>query len=106
RSIMGSLPVTERDAMRTLVKCSALAVILCGGCATDPYLQDSATVGASGQYSAPAINLIDGKRKEYLLGSHLPRDSRENSEYTRTMSPRAYEQGQREQGGMDPRLPM
>ena len=93
--------------MRTLFTCSALAAVLvCAGCAIDPYLQDSATVGASGQYTTPAINMVDGKRKEYLLGSHLPRDSRENSEYTRTMSPRAYEQGQREQGGMDPRLPM
>jgi hypothetical protein len=72
----------------------------------DPYLQDSATLGASGQYGAPAINIVDGKRKEYLLGSHLPRDSRENSEYTRTMSPRAYEEGRRDQNGMDPRLPM
>jgi hypothetical protein len=93
--------------MRAFITSGAIAALLAStGCAIDPYLEDSATMGASGQFGAPAINFVDGKRKEYLLGSKIPRDSRENSEYTRTMSPRAYEQGLREQGGMDPRLPM
>ena len=93
--------------MRAFITFGAFAAALAAsGCTIDPYLQDSATLGASGQFGAPAINYVNGQRKEYLLGSKIPRDSRENSEYTRTMSPRAYEQGLREQGGMDPRLPM
>lgn len=93
--------------MRAFLTFGAFATLVASsGCATDPYLQDSATLGASGQFGTPAIHYVNGQRKEYLLGSKIPRDSRENSEYTRTMSPRAYEQGLREQGGMDPRLPM
>jgi|KBSMisStaDraftv2_1062788.scaffolds.fasta_scaffold30297_5 hypothetical protein len=93
--------------MRALITFGAFGVLIASsGCAMDPYLKDSATLGASGQFGAPAIHYVNGERKEYLLGSKIPRDSRENSEYTRTMSPRAYEQGLREQGGMDPRLPM
>ena len=55
------------------------ALFLSAGCATDPYLQDSATLGASGQFGAPAIHMDDGKRKEIMVGSRISRDSRENS---------------------------
>lgn len=75
------------------------ALFLSAGCATDPYLQDSATLGASGQFGAPAIHMEDGKRKEVMVGSRLARDSRENAESVKTMSRRSWEEGRQEKPG-------
>ena len=76
------------------------ALILCAGCASDPYLKDSATMGASGQYGAPAIHLgADGKRQEFMVGSRIPRESRESAESVKTLSRQAYKEGRDEKPG-------
>ena len=79
----------------------AMAVlILCAGCATDPYLKDSATMGASGQYGAPAINLgADGKRHEFMVGSRIARESRESAESVKSISRQGYKDSIMERQG-------
>ena len=78
----------------------AIAALFLAGCATDPYLKDSATMGASGQYGAPAINMsADGKRHEFLVGSRIPRESRESAESVKTLSRQAYKEGRDEKPG-------
>lgn len=79
----------------------AMAVfLLCGGCATDPLLQDSATMGASGQYGAPAIHVgADGKRHEFMVGSRIARESRENAESVKNISRQGYKEGRMEKPG-------
>ena len=72
------------------------ALFLSAGCAADPYLQDSATLGASGQFGAPAIHMEDGQRKEIMVGSRIARESRENSESVKSMSRRGYEENRME----------
>ena len=91
--------------MKTLLTAVVVAATLClGGCA----MQDErAFASAVGQHDEPTVSSKDGPRREFLLGSRIPRDSRENSEYTKTMSPRAYENARHEQTGIpDARLPM
>ena len=86
---------------KIIVAGGAMAVlVLCAGCATDPYLKDSATMGASGQYGAPAIHLgADGKRQEFMVGSRIPRESRESAESVKTLSRQAYKEGRDEKPG-------
>jgi hypothetical protein len=89
--------------MSKLVLGGAFAVLfLCAGCATDPYLQDSATLGASGQFGAPAIHMDDGKRKEIMVGSRIARESRENSESVKSISRRGYEENRMEKPSGSP----
>ena len=86
--------------MSRLVLGGAVAALcLAAGCATDPYLQDSATLGASGQFGAPAIHMKDGKRQEFMVGSRIARDSRESAESIKTISRRGYEEGRMEKPG-------
>jgi len=96
-----SLPLTTSETtMSKIVMGGAFAALfLSAGCATDPYLQDSATLGASGQFGAPAIHTEDGHRKEVMVGSRLTRDSRENAESVKTISRRGYEEGKQEKPG-------
>ncbi len=79
----------------------AMAVLfVCACCATDPYLKDSVTMGASGQYGAPAINLgADGKRHEFMVGSRIARESRESAESVKTLSRQGYKEGRMEKPG-------
>lgn len=87
--------------MKTIIAGSAIAVLtLCAGCAQDPYLKDSATIGGSGQFGTPAINIQpDGKRQEYVVGSRLPRESRESAESIKTISRTGYKDGRDEKPG-------
>jgi hypothetical protein len=78
------------------------ALFLSAGCATDPYLADSATLGASGQFGAPAIHMEDGHRKEIMVGSRIARESRENSESVKSISRRGYEEQRLEKPGSSP----
>ena len=89
--------------MSKIIWGGGLAALLLGaGCATDPYLQDSATLGASGQFGAPAIHMEDGKRKEVMVGSRIARDSRENAESVKSISRRGYEDGRMEKPSSSP----
>jgi len=86
--------------MKTILAGGALAALfLSSGCATDPYLKDSVTMGGSGQYGAPAIHWDEGKRKEVMVGSRLARESRESSESVKTISRRGYQEGRDEKPG-------
>ena len=85
--------------MKIIVAGCAAALTLCAGCAQDPYLKDSATLGASGQFGTPAINMQDGKRHEYVVGSRLARDSRESAESIKTISRTGYKDGRDEKPG-------
>jgi hypothetical protein len=86
--------------MKMIVVGSAIAVLtVCAGCAQDPYLKDSATLGASGQFGTPAINMQDGKRHEYVVGSRLARESRESAESIKTISRTGYKDGRDEKPG-------
>ena len=86
--------------MSRFVLAGAVAALsLAAGCATDPYLKDSATLGASGQFGAPAINMKDGKRHEFMVGSRIARESRESAESIKTISRRGYEEGRMEKPG-------
>ena len=75
------------------------ALFVCAGCATDPYLKDSATLGASGQFGAPAIHMKDGKRQEMMVGSRIARESRESAESVKTIGRRGYQEGRNEKPG-------
>jgi hypothetical protein len=67
------LKAKSETTMSKIVMGGAFAALfLSAGCATDPYLQDSATLGASGQFGAPAIHMEDGQRKEFMVGSRIP----------------------------------
>jgi hypothetical protein len=78
----------------------AIAALFLAGCATDPYLKDSATMGASGQFGAPAINVAaDGKRHEIMVGSRIARESRENAESVKAISRQGYKEGRIEKPG-------
>jgi len=79
----------------------AMAVLfVCAGCANDPLLKESATMGASGQYGAPAINMgADGKRHEVMVGSRIARESRENAESVKAISRQGYKEGRIEKPG-------
>jgi hypothetical protein len=77
-----------------------MAVLFLAGCAADPYLKDSATMGASGQFGAPAINMgADGKRHEIMVGSRIARESRENAESVKAISRQGYKEGRIEKPG-------
>ena len=86
--------------MKMIVAGGIAVLSLCAGCALDPYLKDSVTMGASGQYTTPAINVgQDGKRHEYMVGSRLARESRENSESVKTIGRQGYKEGRQEKPG-------
>jgi hypothetical protein len=86
--------------MKMIVAGGIAVLVVCAGCAQDPYLKDSATVGASGQYGTPAINIQpDGKRHEFVVGSRLARESRESAESIKTISRTGYKDGRDEKPG-------
>jgi hypothetical protein len=86
--------------MKMIVAGGIAVLVVCAGCAQDPYLKESATVGASGQYGTPAINIQpDGKRHECVVGSRLARESRESAESIKTISRTGYKDGRDEKPG-------
>src|SRR6185436_17290524 len=51
RFVPGTISIKETEAMRALITFGAFGVLIASsGCAMDPYLKDSATLGASGQF--------------------------------------------------------
>ncbi len=55
-------------------------------------IQQTASMSATPDSDPGYMNVKDGKRQEVLVGSRLPRESRENAEVTKTVSRRAYEE--------------
>ena len=72
------------------------ASTLMAGCADAPkYAQVSATPESDGGY----MHVYNGKRQEYLIGSRLGRDTRENAESVKAMGPRAWKEVMTDKAG-------
>ena len=78
----------------TLVTC-ALAALLVAGCAT----QEGASMKSVGKSDAPNVNVKDGERHEFMVGSRIARPTRESSELVKSISRRGYEEGKIEKPG-------
>lgn len=75
--------------MRALVLVATVAVSCAiAGCASQQVASMSATPDSDAGY----MNVKAGKRQETLVGSRLPRDTRENAEQTKTVSRKAYQE--------------
>ena len=75
--------------MKTMIVIAAASLVFVG-CA----MQDQrASASAVGQHDEPNVNTKDGQRHEYMVGSRIPRDSRENAESVKAVSRRGYEEG-------------
>jgi hypothetical protein len=73
--------------MKRLLLVAALSATFgLAGCASQQVASMSATPDSDAGY----MNVKDGKRHELLVGSRLERESRENSESTKTASRRAW----------------
>ena len=82
--------------MKTMLVAGAVAAsFLCAGCAT----QEGASSQALGKSDAPVINVKDGKRQEYVVGSRLARETRESPELVKTISRKGYQEGRDEKPG-------
>ena len=82
--------------MKTMLIAGALAAsLLCAGCAT----QEGASSQALGKADAPNVNVQDGKRHEYVVGSRLARETRESPELVKTISRKGYQEGKEEKPG-------
>jgi predicted small secreted protein len=82
--------------MKTMLIAGAVAAsFLCAGCAT----QEGASSQALGKADAPNVNVKDGKRHEYVVGSRLARETRESPELVKTISRKGYQEGKEEKPG-------
>jgi hypothetical protein len=82
--------------MKTMLVAGAVAAsFLCAGCAS----QEGASSQALGKSDAPVINVKDGKRQEYVVGSRLARETRESPELVKTISRKGYQEGKEEKPG-------
>jgi Spy/CpxP family protein refolding chaperone len=81
------VPSSERtNLMKTFLLAGALAASFLAGCASQQVASMSATPDSEAGY----MTVQDGKRHEFLVGSRLARESRENAEVTKTASRRAW----------------
>jgi hypothetical protein len=75
--------------MKTTFVTCALAAFLVAGCAT----QEGASMNAVGKADAPNVNVKDGERHEFMVGSRISRPTRESAELVKSISRRGYEEG-------------
>ena len=77
--------------MKTVFTAAAIAAsLLFAGCA----MQDQrASASSVSQHDEPNVNSRDGERHEYMVGSRIPRETRESSESIKSISRRGYEEG-------------
>ena len=80
--------------MKNIVIAAALAASFAAGCANEP-----ASYSATPDSETGYMNVANGKRQEVLVGSRLPRQSRENSELTKSIGRKAYQDSQMEKSG-------
>ena len=73
--------------MKTLLL-GALAASFLAGCAS----QQTATMSATPDSDVGYMTVQDGKRHEFLVGSRLARETRENAEQTKTASRKAWKE--------------
>lgn len=82
--------------MKAILVAGALsASFLFAGCA----MQEGATSQALGKADAANVNVKDGKRHEYVVGSRLARETRENAESVKMISRKGYKDAQMEKPG-------
>ena len=81
--------------MKTTLFAGAIAAFVCAGCAS----QEGATMNAVGPSDAPFVNMRNGKREEFVVGSRIARETRESSELVKTVSRKAYEESKIEKPG-------
>ena len=82
--------------MKTMHTAGAIAALfLFSGCAT----QEGASMHAVGAHDAPNVNVKDGERHEYMVGSRIARPSRESAESIKSISRKGYEDGKNEKPG-------
>ena len=86
--------------MKQSIIAGVFAATLIAGCADAPKTaQVSATPESDGGY----MHVYNGKRQEYLIGSRIARDSRENAESVKAMGVRGYKEARDLEGpsGLD-----
>jgi hypothetical protein len=91
------IPVVQRERkfMRSILLVGALvAPFVLGACANQ-----GASYAASGEAEPGYVMVRDGKRQDTLLGSRLARETRENAESVKSVSPRGYKEAQMEKAG-------
>ena len=81
--------------MKGIFVIGAAAAFLCAGCA----MNEGATMNALGKTDPPNVNVKDGKRQEFVVGSRIARETRESPELVKTISRRGYEDGKNEKPG-------
>lgn len=82
--------------MKAILIAGALsASFLFAGCA----MQEGASSQALGKADAANVNVKDGKRHEYVVGSRLARETRESPELVKTISRKGYQEGKEEKPG-------
>ena len=78
--------------MKTILLVGALAApFALAACANQ-----GASYGAMGETEPGYVMVKDGKRQDTLLGSRLARETRENAESVKSISRRAWQEGQNE----------
>ena len=80
--------------MKSILIAAVLGASLLAGCENIP-AQYSATPDSEKGY----MNVEGGKRQEILVGSRLPRESRENAEFTKSIGRKAYQDAMTEKNG-------
>jgi hypothetical protein len=81
--------------MKAIFVTGAAAAFLCAGCA----MNEGATMNALGKTDAANVNVKDGKRQEFIVGSRIARETRESPELVKTISRKGYEEGKMEKPG-------
>ena len=81
--------------MKTMFIVGALAAFLSAGCAS----QEGATMNALDKADPPDVRVKDGKRQEFIVGSRIGRETRENAEIVKTIGRKGYEEGKMEKSG-------
>ena len=77
--------------MKTMLAAGAIAAtLLFGGCAAQ---DQRATAAAVSQHDEANVNSRDGQRHEFMVGSRIPRETRESAESIKSVSRRGYEEG-------------
>ena len=81
--------------MKSYLLAGAVAAFVSAGCAS---MDEGATTNSLSK-SEPQITMKDGKRHEILVGSRIARETRENAEVVKTVSPRAYQDSKMDRAG-------
>jgi hypothetical protein len=82
---------------RIIIAAVFASTTLVAGCAGEA--PKVAQVSATGESEGGYMHVFNGKRQEYLVGSRLPRETRENAESVKALGSRAWKEVQEEKSG-------